>query len=161
MDSLTKKYFFRENLCMSAHGASGRLLLFLQWIIFALIWQILIGCRKPEVAIPLPTEPAGPYLSHIIEHRYTPVDSVTIDRLYERSGKLSEETFSRQSLRRSYTLYHLYQSANTTVLTNANDHYHFSQVNTRKQLVASQLYYSIGLPYWSIYERDTLVGIPT
>lgn len=156
-DRLTKKYFFRESTCMSAQGAAGRLLLFLQWIVFALIWQSLIGCRKPEVAIPLPTEPAGPYLSRITEHRYTPIDSITIDQLYDQSGKLSEEKFSQQSSRRAYTLYHLYQSANTTVLANKNDYYRFYQVNTEKQLIASQLYYSTGLPYWSVYEKDTLI----
>lgn len=157
VDSLTKKYFFRESTGMSAHGASGRLLLFLQCIVLALMWQSLIGCRKPEVEILLPTEPAGPYLSRITEHRYTPVDSITINQLYEQSGKLSEEKFSQQPLRRAYTLYHLYQPANTTVLTNTNDYYRFYQVNTREQVIASQLYYSTGLPYWSIYERDTLV----
>lgn len=157
LDNLTNKHFFRESTSGSAHGGSGRLLLFLQWLVFGLIWQSLISCRNPEVAIPLPTEPAGPYLSRITAHRYTPIDSITIDQLYDQSGKLLEEKFSQQSLRRVYTLYHLYQPANTTVLANTNHYYRFHQVNTQKQLVASQLYYSTGLPYWSIYEKDTLI----
>ena len=122
--------------------------------------NLLTACHRlqPVDSQPEPQPEPSQYLKQVIEARYTPKDSLTTIYMYNPKGQLLEEKYlGLADIRRTYSLYCLYNQTNRAGLVDNLSLYRFYSTNTSQQLVSSQKYFPISTTYWGVAESDTLI----
>ncbi|WP_381517371.1 hypothetical protein [Spirosoma soli] len=140
-----------NHLLRPANGCVSTRFVVMLFLLAATLW----GCDTVQPLQPQP--PKGPYLSRVVEKRFTPLDSVSITSLYNPQEQLLEEQYTSQYLRRAYSLLCLYTPTNLANGQDINNEFRIYRLDDRQRVVGIKQYFSKTVNYWEVRESDSLI----